>query len=197
MYLKIYFDDKPVYLCNEIDTELKEILHHPDAIFIDEVSAPAIKSLLHEIKKEAFHAGVLLHKDLDALKKDFFKQFDLIEAAGGIVQNDQKQMLFIYRLNKWDLPKGKVEKGENFEQAAIREVEEETGVNTLQLKKTVSAQNVATSPELTSPSRALPPSSIRLPVNSEPERDDADAIPRLLRLLSYLRLSKLSAILLK
>ena len=69
--------------------------------------------------------------------------------------------------------------------------------NTLQLKKTVSAQNVATSPELTSPSRALPPSSIRLPVNSEPERDDADAIPRLLRLLSYLRLSKLSATLLK
>ena len=137
MYLKIYFDDKPVYLCNEIDTELKEILHHPDAIFIDEVSAPAIKSLLHEIKKEAFHAGVLLHSDLDELKKDFFKQFDLIEAAGGIVQNDQKQMLFIYRLNKWDLPKGKVEKGENFEQAAIREVEEETGVINLQLKNKI------------------------------------------------------------
>ena len=134
MYIKIYFDDKPVYLCNEIDNELKEILHHPDAIFIDEVSGPAIKSLLHEIKKEAFHAGVLLHKDLDELKKDFFKQFDLIEAAGGIVQNDQNQMLFIYRLHKWDLPKGKVEKGENFEQAAIREVEEETGVINLQLK---------------------------------------------------------------
>ena len=137
MYLKIYFDDKPVYLCNEIDKELKEILHHPDAIFIDEVSAPAIKSLLQEIKKEAFHAGVLLHSDLDELKKDFFKQFDLIEAAGGIVQNDHKQILFIYRLNKWDLPKGKVEKGENFEQAAIREVEEETAVTQLQLKKKI------------------------------------------------------------
>ena len=43
-------------------------------------------------------------------------------------------MLFIYRLDKWDLPKGKVEKGENFEQCAIREVEEETGVTGLTLK---------------------------------------------------------------
>ena len=48
MHIKIYFDDKPVYLCNEIDKELNEILHHPDAVFIDEISGPAIKSLLHE-----------------------------------------------------------------------------------------------------------------------------------------------------
>ena len=137
MFIKIYFDDKPVYLCNEITNELKEILHHPDAIFIDEVSGPAIKSLLHEIKKEAFHAGVLINNDLDHLKKEFFKQFEVIEAAGGIVQNDLKQILFIYRLNKWDLPKGKVEKGENFEQTALREVEEETGVTHLQLKNKI------------------------------------------------------------
>jgi len=134
MYIKIYFNDKPVFLCNEIDEELTEILHHPDAVFIDEVSSPAIKSLLHEIKKEEFHAGVLLYSDLDALKHAFFKHFELIEAAGGIVQNDKKEILFIYRLSKWDLPKGKVEEGENFEECAIREVEEETGVTNLELK---------------------------------------------------------------
>jgi len=133
MYIKIYFNDKPVFLCNEIDEELTEILHHPDAIFIDEVSGPAIKSLLHEIKKEELHAGVLLHSDLKALKHAFFKHFELIEAAGGIVQNEKKEILFIYRLDKWDLPKGKVEKGENFEECAIREVEEETGVTNLEL----------------------------------------------------------------
>ncbi len=134
MYIKIYFEDKPVYLCDEIDKELNEILHHPDAVFIDEISGPAIKSLLHEIKKEEFHAGVLWHTDLEKLKKAFFRHFDLIEAAGGIVQNAQKEMLFIFRLGKWDLPKGKVEKGENFEQCAIREVEEETGATGLKLK---------------------------------------------------------------
>jgi 8-oxo-dGTP pyrophosphatase MutT (NUDIX family) len=135
MHIKIYFGDKPVFLCDEIDKELNEILHHPDAVFIDELSNAALKSLLHEIKKEEFHAGVVWHTDLDKLKKAFFKNFHLIEAAGGIVQNDKKEILFIHRLGKWDLPKGKMEKGESPESCAIREVEEETGVSQLQLKK--------------------------------------------------------------
>ncbi len=137
MYIKIYFDDKPVYLCNEIDKELTEILHHPDAIFMDEITGPGIKSLLHEINKPAFHAGVLLHSNLADLKKAFFKQFTKIEAAGGIVQNDKKELLFIYRLNKWDLPKGKVEKGEDLQTCAVREVEEETGATNLRVNNKV------------------------------------------------------------
>jgi ADP-ribose pyrophosphatase YjhB (NUDIX family) len=137
MHIKIYFGDKPVFLCNELTSELKEILHHPDAVFIDEISAPAIKSLLHEIKKDEFHAGVIYSDNLTALKKLFFKNFTLIEAAGGIVQNDKKEILFIYRLNKWDLPKGKMEKGEKADECALREVEEETGVTNLTLKKKV------------------------------------------------------------
>lgn len=135
MHIKIYFGDKPVFLCDEIDKELNEILHHPDAVFIDELSNAALKSLLHEIKKEEFHAGVVWNSDLDKLKKAFFKNFHLVEAAGGIVQNDKKEILFIYRLGKWDLPKGKMEKGESPESCALREVEEETGVSQLQLKK--------------------------------------------------------------
>lgn len=134
MHIKIYFDDKPVYLCDEINPELNEILHHPDAVFIDEISSAAINSLLHEIVKPEFHAGVLLNADLEKLKKSFFKHFTLIEAAGGIVQNSKKELLFIFRLGKWDLPKGKVEEGEEIEATAVREVEEETGVTNLKLK---------------------------------------------------------------
>jgi 8-oxo-dGTP pyrophosphatase MutT (NUDIX family) len=135
MHIKIYFGDKPVFLCNEITKEFNEILQHPDAIFIDEITNPAIKSLLHEIKKDEFHAGVIWNSDLDKLKKVFFKNFTLIEAAGGIVQNNEKELLFIYRLNKWDLPKGKMEKGESPAECALREVEEETGVTNLTVKK--------------------------------------------------------------
>jgi 8-oxo-dGTP pyrophosphatase MutT (NUDIX family) len=135
MYIKIYFGDKPVFLCDEINTELNTILHHPDVVFVDEISTAAINSLLHEIKKDEFHAGVLWNADLDKLKKAFFKHFTIIEAAGGIVQNAKKEILFIYRLDKWDLPKGKLEKGEKLDECAIREVEEETGATNIKLKK--------------------------------------------------------------
>ena len=135
MYIKIYFGDKPVFLCDEINTELNNILHHPDAVFVDEINAAAINSLLHEIKKEEFHAGVIWNTDLDKLKKAFFKHFTLIEAAGGILQNHEKEILVIYRLNKWDLPKGKLEEGEKLEACAVREVEEETGATNIKLKK--------------------------------------------------------------
>jgi ADP-ribose pyrophosphatase YjhB (NUDIX family) len=126
-----------VYLCDEINEDLDKVLHHPDAVFIDEISTPAINSLLHEIKKEDFHAGVIRSDDLSKLKKIFFKQFQVIEAAGGIIQNEKKELLFIYRRGKWDLPKGKMEKNETEEQCAEREIEEETGVKNLSLKKKI------------------------------------------------------------
>lgn len=137
MYINIYFGEKPVILCDAIDKDLNEILHHPDAVFVDEVSARAMKSMLHEIKKEEFHAGVLWHTDLAKLKEYFFKNFEIIEAAGGIVQNEKKEILFINRLGKWDLPKGKIEAGEKEKESAVREVAEETGVKDLQLKKKI------------------------------------------------------------
>jgi ADP-ribose pyrophosphatase YjhB (NUDIX family) len=137
MHIVIYFDDKPVYLCDGLTADLKEILHHPDAVFIEELSNKAIKSLLHEIVKDEFHAGVILHNDFEALKKSFFRHFTPIQAAGGIVQNNNKEILFIERLGKWDLPKGKIEAGEKEDEAAIREIEEETGLKNLTLKNKI------------------------------------------------------------
>jgi len=61
------------------------------------------------------------------------QQFESVIAAGGIVWNKEKQILLIYRRGKWDLPKGKVEEGENFETAALREVQEEAGIGKLRL----------------------------------------------------------------
>lgn len=135
MYIKIYFGNKPVFLCNEIDERIHEYLHHPDAVFIDEISGPAIKSLLHEIVKDEFHAGVLWDKDLEKLKKAFFKNFTSVTAAGGLVENEKGEVLLIFRRGKWDLPKGKLDKGESIEECAVREVEEETGLKNIELKK--------------------------------------------------------------
>ena len=55
--------------------------------------------------------------------------FTIIKAGGGVVSNSKKEILFIYRMKKWDLPKGKLEKGESIKDCAVREVQEETKVN--------------------------------------------------------------------
>ena len=67
------------------------------------------------------------------LKKAFFKKFTLVTAAGGLVMNGNDEVLLIYRKGKWDLPKGKKEKGEKLEDCALREVEEETGLKQVKL----------------------------------------------------------------
>jgi 8-oxo-dGTP pyrophosphatase MutT (NUDIX family) len=135
MYIKIYFDEKPVFLCDALTKELENILHHPDAIFVDEINTHAINALLHEIKKDAFHAGVLMHNSFSELEEAFFKHFTVIEAAGGIVRNEKGELLMIYRLGKWDLPKGKLEPGELLKDCAVREVEEETGLKDITLNE--------------------------------------------------------------
>ena len=63
----------------------------------------------------------------------FSKDFKLVHAAGGIVRDEEGGILMIYRLGRWDFPKGKVEPDESWEEAALREVQEETGLHGLSL----------------------------------------------------------------
>ena len=67
--------------------------------------------------------------------EDFCSKYIMIEAAGGLVFNKDGDILMIFRNGKWDLPKGRIEKGEEIEEAAIREVEEECGIEGVILKK--------------------------------------------------------------
>lgn len=57
-----------------------------------------------------------------------------IIAAGGLVLNDKKKLLMIFRRGKWDLPKGKLDKGESIEDCALREVKEETGLQKVRIE---------------------------------------------------------------
>jgi 8-oxo-dGTP pyrophosphatase MutT (NUDIX family) len=133
MFIKIYFDDKPLFLCNEVDSTIEPYVHHDDAVFIDELDAHTVKSMIHEMQLEKVHAGVFYHPDLEVLRKAFYKKFTVIQAAGGLVQNEKKELLMILRRGKWDLPKGKSDKGEKLEDCAVREVEEETGLKKVKL----------------------------------------------------------------
>lgn len=137
MKIKIYYNDKPVFLCNKLDEELMALNHHPDVLYIDELSTPAFHSIQHALNNDQCNAAILFHENIDELKAVYFKQYTFIHAAGGIVQNENKDVLFIFRKGKWDLPKGKIDKSEHPETAAIREITEETGVQNLLLHQKI------------------------------------------------------------
>jgi 8-oxo-dGTP pyrophosphatase MutT (NUDIX family) len=102
-------------------------------VYMDELSNPGVKSMIHEMKNPQHHAGVFFHEDVEKLYREFRKHFLLVVAAGGVVRNDKDEILMIFRKGKWDLPKGKLDKGEKIEDCAVREVEEETGVKDTKL----------------------------------------------------------------
>lgn len=66
--------------------------------------------------------------DVESAFERFASQFKWIEAAGGVVVNPKDEYLMIFRRGRWDLPKGHIDAGEDAATAALREVEEETGV---------------------------------------------------------------------
>lgn len=84
-------------------------------------------------KSKTKKSVILTYDSFDRLKKDFKSLYITIKASGGLVITEDQEALFIFKRGKWDLPKGKIDKGESKEDAAIREVEEETGVTNLKL----------------------------------------------------------------
>ena len=97
------------------------------------LSSITLNEILKKVRK---HKKIFLyHPKKSELIKIFKSKIKVIFASGGIVKNDNNQILFIYRRGKWDLPKGKAEKGESIRETAVREVIEETGVEKLKIDK--------------------------------------------------------------
>ena len=84
-------------------------------------------------KSDRFEQVIIHHHDYETLKNDFKSLFKVVPASGGMVVNEDNEILFIHRRGSWDLPKGKKEEGESKRETAIREVEEETGIEGIEL----------------------------------------------------------------
>jgi 8-oxo-dGTP pyrophosphatase MutT (NUDIX family) len=126
--LKIFFNNKPLFIVDQITSEVEEYLHHEDTVFIDEFNSHTVKAMLHEMNLQKIHAGVFMHEDTVAVFNAIKKKYTFIQAAGGFVHTDDHNLLMIFRRGKWDLPKGKRDDGEDLETCALREIKEETGL---------------------------------------------------------------------
>jgi 8-oxo-dGTP pyrophosphatase MutT (NUDIX family) len=87
-----------------------------------------LNEIIHKLQSNKLEEATLYHHNLEEAWQNFKKHFDVIEAAGGLVENNEGKYLFIYRNGIWDLPKGKMEEGEKSDETAVREVQEECGV---------------------------------------------------------------------
>ena len=132
---KIYINGTPLFLTSTKDfPNLK--LEGENFIKMKYVGK---KKFLHNYidlleKNTNFDAIVLHSPDLEKMWNHFHSIYKIIEAAGGVVKNEKEEVLMIYRIGFWDLPKGKIEKGESRKEAAIREVQEETGLQNVDLQ---------------------------------------------------------------
>ena len=123
----IFVNDKPIILTTRVEkeTDFKNFL----------LKDAEIENVLKALAKKKINSVRLIHHNQDKLLKLFLKKLPNVIAGGGKVYNDNNEILFIYRNDKWDLPKGKSEPEEDIEATAIREVEEETGVSGLEITK--------------------------------------------------------------
>ncbi|MFT5164970.1 MAG: 8-oxo-dGTP pyrophosphatase MutT (NUDIX family) [Saprospiraceae bacterium] len=133
---KIYINDTPLFLVNP------EQLHDKSLNFGQKLVARyngKPKFLFHYIdmleKTDRYDAVIIFYHKEKKLFADFKSLYKRIDAAGGIVYNDNKEILMIYRRQSWDLPKGKIDPGESKKAAAIREVQEETGITDVKIVK--------------------------------------------------------------
>ena len=126
---KVFFNQKPIVLTTDIISPKEDspffYLKFTNKIFI-----------VQALKSKKIKMLYLYHSKEEKLWYYFLDMFKLIEASGGLVKNIKtNDFLFIFRNKKWDLPKGRINKNEEVKNAAIREVEEETGVQDLSIIK--------------------------------------------------------------
>lgn len=123
---KVFVNELPLILTNKLSETVD------GEYFL--LNQDAIQEAIRLLSKKKLPEAYIYHPNHEEILKKFTKKIKLEVAAGGVVTNKEGKVLFIYRNDKWDLPKGKLDKGETIEQCALREVEEETGVKGLKIE---------------------------------------------------------------
>ena len=131
---KIDRDDYQVHLSAEDDIKPEKLINN---VLISDISAVQVEDVIKFLSENVFHKATSITLDVKNYSnaKKFIKSFfKIVQAAGGVVRKNDK-ILMIYRSKKWDLPKGKLDKGEKPKACALREVEEECGIKVKEIFK--------------------------------------------------------------
>ncbi|WP_235295867.1 NUDIX hydrolase [Portibacter marinus] len=129
---KIYINETPLILISSKD--FKKQIYPRDHVlaFVYLGKKKALLNYIDNLEKSNNYKAIVVHyEDVEKLFNDFMSLFKIVKAAGGLVTNKKEQILFIYRRGFWDLPKGKLDNGEDYKMAAVREVKEECGLKNL------------------------------------------------------------------
>jgi 8-oxo-dGTP pyrophosphatase MutT (NUDIX family) len=129
----IYFGDKPFFITARMNERLYALTTWGGTLVINQPDAGCVEQAIHDLDKTNAQAAILLTNKVAQYWNQFKEKFEWIEAAGGLVENENKEWLFIFRRGFWDLPKGKLDGEETPEEAAQREVMEETGIRELSI----------------------------------------------------------------
>ena len=128
---KIYFEKRCIIICSENDPALSD----PNAIIFKPSDAFALHTLIDMFETSGSLDRICIEsQDAEATYHRICEEFLEVNAGGGLVSNRRGDYLLISRNGLWDLPKGHQDPGENIETTALREVQEETGINDLELR---------------------------------------------------------------
>lgn len=125
---KVFSGEKCILIGNEQVHIKKE-----NSKIIEFKSTESLKKEYDLFARSPHLTNLLITGDKEKVWRVFSSFFLFIEAAGGLVENPKGKLLLIYRNGYWDLPKGKMEKGESPDECALREVEEECGIKQLKI----------------------------------------------------------------
>ena len=130
---KVFFNDRIIKIVVENISHSKS----PQIQLVDADLPLNLNTNLNHFFKSHNKELILVSSNPLKVWKAFKACFKIVKAAGGIVKSEDKYLIMLRR-GKWDLPKGKIEKGELVREAALREVQEECGISKLVINRKIS-----------------------------------------------------------
>lgn len=125
----LYGNDFDVMIDARLETlNPKKMQGHVVILNAAEATIDKFFKLIQQSKDIVYQSVTLVVENKPATETQIKNFYKVVKAAGGVVFNEEQKILMMYRLGKWDLPKGKRDDNEKAKQTAVREVEEECGI---------------------------------------------------------------------